>query len=257
MLSSPWGRSPRTGGFWWDGEFRACLGACNGRVPSGAHLLDRGCWEEGELAARGTHQLPDDKSFHSRASRAGQSSARGFPMPLQPYSYRVLAGSPQGTHLPGWGVVWRDAPHLSPGTPQAAPTTRAPTAPLGRAHLQSQETPLASVPSSFHRGCKSHRSRHSEPGSSAGAPAGSGSFGTAPTAQRDTGLCLTNRWHQCSHSQVWWQRRTCCPVSRLPREWGPAPQPWGGPGGCCLQNPGSKGGSAPGRSRGAVQEQQQ
>lgn len=168
-----------------------------------------------------------------------------------------LLGAHRAPISPAGGWSGEMPPHLSPGTPQAAPTTRAPAAPLGRAHLQSQETPLASVPSSFHRGCKSHRSRHSEPGSSAGAPAGSGSFGTAPTAQRDTGLCLTNRWHQCSHSQVWWQRRTCCPVSRLPREWGPAPQPWGGPRGCCLQNPGSKGGSAPDRSGGAVQEQQQ
>lgn len=242
----PWGR-------WWDSGFRPsgavgtrdqpALGACNGRVPSGAHLLDRGCWEEGELAARGTHQLPGDKSFHSRASRAGQSPARGFPTPLQPCNYRVLDGKPQGTHLPSWegGWFWRDAPHLSPGTPaQAAPTARAPAAPPNTAHLQSQEAPLASVPSSFHRGCKSHRSRHSEPGSSAGAPAGSRSFGTAPTAQRDTGLCLTNRWHQRSHSQVWWQRRTCCPAAGLPREWGPVPQPWGGPRGCCLQNAGSK-----------------
>lgn len=88
--------------------------ACNGRVPSGARLLDRGCWEEGELAAPGTHQLPVDKSFHSRGSRAGQSSPRGFPMPLQPCNYRVLAGSAQATNLPGWGGGLASCPPPEP-----------------------------------------------------------------------------------------------------------------------------------------------
>lgn len=51
-----------------------------------------------------------------------------------------------------------------------------------------------------------------------GTPAGSGYFGIAPAAQRDTGLCLPNRWHhrsQCRRSRFWGQRSTCCPPASL------------------------------------------
>lgn len=146
-------------GVWWDSGCRpSSTVSCSGPACSPMPVAAVRCQEAARQAGgagrraswqpRGTHQLPVDKSFHSRASRAGRSPARGFPAPLQPCNCCVLAGTRQcfGCH---WDPARRPPSQAVGGLvscpppeprhpPRLPPTAPVPAAPPHRAHVQSR-----------------------------------------------------------------------------------------------------------------------
>lgn len=141
MLSGRWGRGPHAGGFGGtvgsDPLVQSALGASLLWVLAMAVCRQEPtCWTGS--AGRRASSLPAGlisslltNPFTLEQAERGRAQPEASQCHSSPATTVSLLGAHRAPiYLPGWGVVWRDAPHLSPSTPPRCPhnpSTRSPT----------------------------------------------------------------------------------------------------------------------------------